>query len=71
MKVSAGTRGTSFSNGAAFAIGNTGGSASFIADGGAHAFRYALYDGCNSSGNTLLITNAATVASVLRTFSCR
>ncbi len=58
------SRSTTVSNGQNFSIGNTGGnggSATFTALGGTHTFQHDLYIGNSSSGNQLVITNAATV----------
>ena len=58
------SQGTTINNGADFSIGNTGGGANFIALGGTHSFQNDLYVGNASAGNTLLVTNGATVVNL-------
>ena len=55
------SQGSVISNGQDFIIGDAGGNATFVALGGTHAIQQDLYIGQNSTGNQLLITNAATV----------
>jgi T5SS/PEP-CTERM-associated repeat protein len=57
------SQGTTVSNGSDFIIGDTGGNATFKALGGTHSFQGNLVIGDSSSGNQLLITNAADVIS--------
>ena len=58
------SRGTTIINGLDFVIGNTGGGAAFIADGGTHSFQTNLIIGNSSPSNSMTITNggAAVVA---------
>ncbi|HPA19385.1 MAG TPA: hypothetical protein PLU30_16685 [Verrucomicrobiae bacterium] len=56
------SRGSTMSNLANFVIGDTGGGATFEAQGGAHAFANNLVVGNISDGNQMLVTTGAMVA---------
>ena len=53
---------STISNVANFVVGDTGGSATFIAKGGAHSFASNMVVGNSGSGNSLVISNGGSVA---------